>query len=131
MKLNGCIVSLLIIGAFGLLIMAGCSSIIGSLADWRQSANAVSLAQEQTNWVRLHEEHSTRRAEIAWGAQIELANIKADTTKKTSIAFTIFYLTRYLAWIALPILIILWRGQQLEQMAVALYARCKTERVNL
>ena len=49
----------------------------------------------------------TKQTQINADANVEIARINADATKKTSAAFSLFYLLRYLAWLS-AIAVALW-----------------------
>ena len=49
----------------------------------------------------------TKQAQINADAMVEIERIRADATKKTSFAFSAFYLVRYLAWLS-GIAVALW-----------------------
>jgi len=49
----------------------------------------------------------TKQAQINANAMVEIEHIRADATKKTSPAFSLFYLLRYLAWLS-GIAVTLW-----------------------
>jgi hypothetical protein len=51
-----------------------------------------------TAWTSEHQ--TTERTDIEWEARTEIARIEADADKKTSPAFSLFWLTRFLLWLA-------------------------------
>lgn len=98
MIVKGCTTFILALGIVGVLFFAGCTSVMRSFADWRMSANGVTVAVQQTEQVRLQEDGATERSRIEWNARMAIAETQADATKKTSGMFVMFYLVRGLMW---------------------------------
>lgn len=115
---KGCASIILALGIIVILFFGGCTSIMRSFADWRTSANGATVAIQQTEQVRLQEDGATERTKAEWDARVEMTKINADTTKKTSGVFIMFYLVRGLMWGAGILLTVgliglgaaIWRG---------------------
>lgn len=85
---EGCVVALLgLILASALLLMGG-AVISRSIADWRHAGAIVQVAEQETE-----------RTRILADAAVEIAEIQADATKKTSFAFVAFWSVRALTWV--------------------------------
>ena len=106
---KGCASIILALGIISVLFFGGCTSIMRSFSDWRVSANGATVAMQQTEQVRLHEDGATERTQIEWDARLAMTEVKADTsvrlgeiaadtTKKTSGVFIMLYLVRGLMW---------------------------------
>lgn len=53
----------------------------------------------------------TKQVQITADANVEIAKVNADATKKTSPAFSLFYLLRYLVWLsaaAVALWVVVW-----------------------
>lgn len=64
----------------GISTFAGCYSVMKPLADY-------GIARQATEQTR-----------IEWDARVEIAQIQADVAKKTSVAFSLFWLMRLTTW---------------------------------
>jgi hypothetical protein len=84
---KGCASLLAVLGIVLILMFAGTKSIISQLAAWDRNSEAVAIAEQQTEQTR-----------IQWGAQVQMAEIAADTTKKTDNTFVAFWVLRAFAW---------------------------------
>lgn len=104
--IRGCISMIAIIILVGLLFMAGAASISRSFADWRMSANGATAAIQGTEQVRIHETQETERVRIVTDGSVEIARIQADATKKTSLAFSAFWLVRAFLWAVTGLLVL-------------------------
>lgn len=91
MKGLGCALALILFIA--IVTMAGIGLVATSMAGYGQ-------AREQTKQVAIRETEATNRTRIEWDARVEIAEVQADATRKTSWAFVGFYLLRALLWIA-------------------------------
>jgi hypothetical protein len=84
---KGCAAFLAMLGVVVVMMFAGTHSVISQLAEWDRHSEAVSIAEQQTEQTR-----------IQWGAQVQMAEIAADTTKKTDNTFVAFWLLRAFVW---------------------------------
>lgn len=81
------VIVLLILGV----IVGGCSIIATSFSNAIDStANIAVTSIEQRNM--------TQREKIEWAAKVDIAEIGADTEKKTSLKFLLFWVTRVVVW---------------------------------
>jgi hypothetical protein len=59
----------------------------------------------------------TARTRIEWDARVAIAKIQADATKKTSVAFVLFWVTRLLTWVTVGIMSVVavaWAAQAMK-----------------
>lgn len=107
---RGCVTALAILLILGVLTFAGCTAIIRPFTDWRESANAAKVAEQQAIAAKAVAKEQTTQTAIEWdgrvdiakiqtNGEVQIARIEADRDKKTSWQFSIFYLIRGLAWI--------------------------------
>lgn len=88
-------------------ITSSCEAISHNYAE-AQRTEQVQIAETQTTErTKINANAMVETYRIQYGAQVDIAQIAADVTKKTSIVFSVFYLLRVLVWL-LGILAVLW-----------------------
>lgn len=93
---KGCASIILAVGIVSIIVFGGCTSIMRSFADWRESANGATVAMQQTDQVRLHEDGATERTEIEWNARMAIAETEASATKETSWPYLFLWPIQYI-----------------------------------
>lgn len=96
---GSCLGALLIILLFASVLVGGSVLISRAVADLGNSAADVLTTG-------IEQRQLTTRTGIEWDGRIEIARIQADTTKKTSFAFVLFWVVRLLSWTSALCLVI-------------------------
>lgn len=74
-----------------------CAVLTLSFSAWRVSANEATVAVQRTAQTR-----------IEWNARVQIAEIEADTDKKTDGTFILFYVARWALWMLSGLAALLW-----------------------
>jgi hypothetical protein len=103
---KGCTSIILALGIISILFFSGCTSFMRSFADWRMSANGATVAIQQTEQVRLHEDGATERTEIEWSARMSIAETEAGATKESSWPYLLLWPAQYILKLLTVILVL-------------------------
>lgn len=108
---GGIVASLTIFVILALLLLGACGVITNGVASMVDSTTTNGASVVNT-WTQ--ESNATTRTRIEWDGrkylsdnEVKIAGIQADTTKKTSFAFVLFWVVRLLFWVA-GIMLALW-----------------------
>ena len=92
---NGIIYSLIIIAFLSSVVLGSCAIVTNGAASMVDSTttNGASVVNTWTQETGL-----TSRTRIEWNGRVQIAEINADTAKKTDFTFLLFYVSRFLIW---------------------------------
>jgi len=112
-----------------LFITSSCEAISRNYAE-AQRTEQVQIAETQTTErTKINADAMVETYRIQYGAQVDIAGIQADATKKTSFAFSAFYLVRALIWLV-GLAVALWTAvfvkEALAKRAAPALAECAT-----